>query len=146
MADAAIRESALMALDYFMFPKGVIEQVLSSPYFMENTTQETRDLVAMYGIRNSQLLTIAPTGTLSTMLGISGGIEPIFANYYERRTVSLSNKDEYYKVYTPVVKEFMEERGYLDYSELPDYFTNAQVLDYRQRIEMQALQSTSTPR
>ncbi|MEA4977854.1 MAG: adenosylcobalamin-dependent ribonucleoside-diphosphate reductase [Methanomassiliicoccaceae archaeon] len=138
MADAAIRESAIMASEDGMFPKCVIEQVLASPYFMENTTQETRDLVAMYGLRNSQLLTIAPTGTLSTMLGISGGIEPIFANYYERRTVSLSSKDEYYRVYTPVVKEFMEEHGYRDDSELPDYFTNAQVIDYRQRIDMQA--------
>ncbi|MBO7697064.1 MAG: hypothetical protein J6Y28_05025 [Acholeplasmatales bacterium] len=37
------------------------------------------------------------------MLGISGGIEPIFANYYTRKTESLHGKDVYYKVYTPIV-------------------------------------------
>ena len=138
MADTAINESARLAKEEGMFPKCVIEQILASPYFKENTTQETRDLVSQYGLRHSQILTIAPTGTLSTMLGISGGIEPIFANYYERRTVSLSNKDEYYKVYTPIVKEYMDDHGYQDDSELPDYFVNAQILDYKQRLDMQA--------
>lgn len=138
MADTAINESARLAKEEGMFPKCVIEQILASPYFKENTTQETRDLVSQYGLRHSQILTIAPTGTLSTMLGISGGIEPIFANYYERRTVSLSNKDEYYKVYTPIVKEYMDDHGYQDDSELPEYFVNAQILDYRQRLDMQA--------
>lgn len=138
MADTAINESAVIASEIGMFPKCVIDHVLESPYFKENTSQETKDLVAEHGLRNSQILTIAPTGTISTMLGISGGIEPIFANYYERRTVSLSDKDEYYKVYTPIIKEFMEEHGYQDDSDLPDYFTNAQVLDYRERIDMQS--------
>jgi ribonucleoside-diphosphate reductase alpha chain len=61
-------------------------------------------MVKKYGLRNSQLLTIAPTGTLSTMLGVSGGIEPIFANFYERKTESLYGEDKYYKVYTPIVE------------------------------------------
>ncbi|MBO5599772.1 MAG: adenosylcobalamin-dependent ribonucleoside-diphosphate reductase, partial [Candidatus Methanomethylophilus sp.] len=106
MADTAIRESALIAKEKGKFPKCNIEQLMASPYFIENTSEETRDLVREYGLRNSQLLTIAPTGTLSTMLGISGGIEPIFATHFERRTTSLADHDQFYKVYPPVVKEY----------------------------------------
>ncbi|MDD3379200.1 MAG: adenosylcobalamin-dependent ribonucleoside-diphosphate reductase [Candidatus Methanomethylophilaceae archaeon] len=137
MADTAIRESALLAKEQGKFPKCNIEQVMASPFFQENTSSDTVELVAKYGIHNSQLLTIAPTGTLSTMLGISGGIEPIFANYYERRTVSLSDHDEYYKVYTPVVKEYMEKHQIADDSNLPSFFVTAQNLDYKQRLKLQ---------
>ena len=137
MADAAIRESALLAKEKGKFPKCNIEQLMDSPYFIENTTEETRELVRQYGIRNSQMLTIAPTGTLSTMIGVSGGIEPIFANSYERRTVSLSDHDEYYKVYTPVVKEYMDKNGLSDEKELPRFFVTAQNLDYKQRLNLQ---------
>ncbi len=137
MADESIRTSSLIAKEKGMFPKCNIEQVMASPYFQYNTTQETRDLVMEHGIRNSQLLTIAPTGTLSTMLGISGGIEPIFANYYERRTVSLSEHDDYYKVYTPVVREYMEAHDITDDSELPEFFVTAQNLNYKQRLNQQ---------
>ena len=61
----------------------------------------------LHGIRNSQLLTIAPTGSISTMLQISGGIEPIFANYYTRKTESLHDETTYYKVYTPIVQKYI---------------------------------------
>lgn len=92
-----------------------------------------------YGLRNSQLLTIAPTGTLSTMLRVSGGIEPIFANYYTRKTESLHGHDQYYKVYTPIVKEYMDAYGLTDDSQLPDFFVTAQTLDYKDRIAMQSI-------
>ena len=139
MMDTALNESALLAAEEGMFPECVPEQVLESPFFKENASEETRELVAEYGLRNSQLLTIAPTGTLSTMLGISGGIEPIFAISYERRTVSLSDHDEYYKVYTPIVQSYLDTHpGIVDDSDLPDFFVTAQNLDYRNRIEMQA--------
>ena len=95
---------------------------METPYFLANTTEGTKELVRKYGLRNSQLLTIAPTGTLSTMLGISGGIEPIYANYYERKTESLHGEDVYYKVYTKIVKDFMEEHKVSDDRLLPDYF------------------------
>ena len=137
MADTAIRESALLAKEKGKFPKCNIEQLMASPYFMENTSEETRDLVREYGLRNSQLLTIAPTGTLSTMLGISGGIEPIFATHFERRTTSLSDHDQFYKVYPPVVKDYMDKHGLKDDTDLPEFFVTAQNLDYKQRLIQQ---------
>ncbi len=137
MADAAIRESALLAEEKGKFPMCDIDRLMASPYFLENTSEETRNLVRMYGIRNSQLLTIAPTGTLSTMLGISGGIEPIFATHFMRRTTSLSDHDDFYKVYPPVVREYMEKHGLKDDSELPTFFVTAQNLDYKQRLNLQ---------
>ncbi len=137
MADESIKQSALMAKERGKFPKCNTELVMKSPYFMHNTTEETRELVQEFGLRNSQILTIAPTGTLSTMIGISGGIEPIFANYYERRTVSLSDHDEYYKVYTPVVKEYMDRHNIDDDLDLPAFFVTAQNLEYKQRLNLQ---------
>lgn len=130
MADEALKTSALLAKEYGPYPKYNPEAVEQSAYYSKNALGETKQLVKEYGLRNSQLLTIAPTGTLSTMLGVSGGIEPIFANYYTRKTESLKGHDEYYKVYTPIVKDYMEKNNLKDDSELPDYFVTAQTLDY----------------
>ena len=138
MADAAIAASARLARDKGAFPACCVEEIMETPYFMANTTEKTRDLVGKYGLRNSQLLTIAPTGTLSTMLGISGGIEPIYANYYERKTESLHAADVYYKVYTPIVERYMKQHDLKDDSQLPSYFVTAMTLPYEDRIAMQA--------
>lgn len=90
-------------------------------------------------LRNSQLLTIAPTGTLSTMLGISGGVEPIFANYYTRRTESLHGEEKEYKIFTPIAWEYLQSHGYgEDETKLPSYFITSAEIPYRDRIDMQA--------
>ena len=138
MADMAIKTSAVLAKEYGVYPKYKPE-VEQSAFYSKNALGETKELVESFGLRNSQLLTIAPTGSLSTMLGVSGGIEPIFANYYTRKTESLKGHDEYYKVYTPIVKEYMDKHGLKDDSELPDYFVTAQTLDYKNRIYMQSI-------
>ena len=127
MADTAIKTSALLANKYGVYPKYNREAILQSP------------LVDKYGLLNSQLLTIAPTGTISTMLGVSGGIEPIFANYYTRKTESLKGHDEYYKVYTPIVKEYIDNHNIKDDSDLPEFFVTAQNIPYKNRIDMQAI-------
>lgn len=94
-------------------------------------------------LRNSQLLTIAPTGTLSTMLGISGGIEPIFANYYTRKTESLHGEDKEYKIFTPIAWEYLQSHGYgEDETKLPNYFVTSAEIAYRDRINMQAIWQT----
>ena len=139
MADTAIAASAKLAKEKGAFPKCNVEEIMSTPFFQANTTEKTRELVNKYGLRNSQLLTIAPTGTLSTMLGISGGIEPVYANYYVRKTESLHGTDVYYKVYTKIVEDYMKQHDLKEDKELPDYFVTAMTLDYRQRIDMQSV-------
>ena len=118
-------------------------RVMSTPYFKAHADTVTHQCVESYGLRNSQLLTIAPTGTLSTMLGISGGIEPIFANSYTRKTESLHGHDEYYKVYTPIVQEYMDTHGLKDESELPNWFVTSSDISPRDRIAMQAVWQNS---
>ena len=118
-------------------------RVMNTPYFKAHADTFTYKSVESYGLRNSQLLTIAPTGTLSTMLGISGGIEPIFANSYTRKTESLHGHDEYYKVYTPIVQEYMEAHGLKDESELPKWFVTSSDISPRDRIAMQAVWQNS---
>ena len=139
MACQAIESSSSLAEEYGSYPRYDMNAVSKSAYWSKHTNQLNRDRIFYTGLRNSQLLTIAPTGTLSSMLGVSGGIEPIYANYYERKTESLHGHNEYYKVYTPIVKEYMDSYGLTDDSELPEYFTTAQKLDYRERIDMQSV-------
>lgn len=139
MACQAIESSSFLAEKYGTYPKYDMKSVSQSAYWSKHTNELNRDRIFYNGLRNSQLLTIAPTGTLSSMLGVSGGIEPIFANYYERKTESLHGHDEYYKVYTPIVKKYIEDHGLKDDSELPDHFITAQELNYRERIDMQAI-------
>lgn len=139
MADCAMYESSLLAISDGTYPKYDEAAVLSSDFFNQNAYKWTRESVKQNGLRNSQLLTIAPTGTLSTMLGVSGGIEPIFANYYTRKTESLHGHDEYYKVYTPIVDRYMKEHGLTDDSQLPEFFVTAQTIDCNNRIKMQAV-------
>ena len=138
MADTAIATSAALAEEKSVYPK-YKNCVLRSNYFVYNVSNTTWDKVNRCGLRNSQLLTTAPTGSLSSMLGVSGGIEPIYANYYTRKTESLHGHDEYYKVYTPIVEQYMKEHNLKDDNELPDYFVTAQTLDYRNRIDMQSV-------
>ena len=132
MANTAIYQSMMLARVDGAYPK-FNEKVYDSKFYMEHIGVEEP-------LRNSQLLTIAPTGTLSTMLGVSGGIEPIFANYYTRKTESLHGEDKEYKIFTPIAWEYLQSNGYgEDESMLPDYFITSSEIPYRNRIEMQAI-------
>lgn len=142
MFNSSMKASSHLARDYGPFPMYDHNKLTHSDMYYNNTYGKVVNKVAKFGLRNSQILTIAPTGTLSTMLGVSGGIEPIFANYYERKTESLHGEDVYYKVYTPVVKKYMEENNITDDKYLPEYFVTAKDLNYNERIKMQAAWQT----
>jgi ribonucleoside-diphosphate reductase alpha chain len=139
LANESIKASALLAKEYGPYPKYNENAVLSSNFLRTNATDGTINLVQMYGLRNSQILTIAPTGTLSTMLGISGGIEPIFSFSYTRKTQSLHGEDVFYKVFTPIAKEYMSAYGLTEEEELPDFFVSAQTINPLMRVKMQGV-------
>lgn len=105
----AIYTSALLAKDNGAFPKYNKDYIMNSA-FMKDVPDGVKETVENYGLRHSQLLTIAPTGSISTMLGISGGVEPIFATHYTRRTLTLHEEGEtFYTVVTPIVQEMLGE-------------------------------------
>ena len=115
------------------------EKMLSTKFALSNLNLDTKQYIEKCGLRNSQLLTIAPTGTLSSMLGISGGLEPIFANSYTRKTESLHGKDVYYKVYTPIVDRYMKEHNLTEEEQLPKWFVTSSTINPFKRIEMQGI-------
>lgn len=137
MIDEAIATSATLAATYGPYPKFDRDLMNCNDFFLQNVDGGTHMIANSHGLRNSQLLTIAPTGSLSTMLGVSGGIEPIFATHYTRRTESLHGHEEYYTVYTPIVKEYMDEHGITDVKDLPEFFITSAQIKPKNRIDMQ---------
>lgn len=138
MLNAAVKQSAMLAKELGTYKKYNKEAVLNSKFFKDNINEDVAELVKEYGLRNSQILTIAPTGSISTMLGISGGIEPMFNTSYTRKTETLHDEDVYYKVYTQIVAEYMDINNIDNEDELPDIFETAMTLNPTERINMQS--------
>jgi ribonucleoside-diphosphate reductase alpha chain len=81
----AYETSVQLAQEFGSFPLYDKEKFLASP-FVRQLPRELFERIALHGIRNSHLLSIAPTGTMSLLLGnVSSGIEPVFANEYNRK-------------------------------------------------------------
>ena len=137
MLNEAVKQSALLSKEYGPFEKYNEKALFKSKFFINNVNDDVKELVKEYGLRNSQLLTIPPTGSISTMLGISGGIEPIFNLSYIRKTESLHDEDVFYKVYTPIVKEYMDINKIDKEEDLGDIFVTAMNLNANERIKMQ---------
>ena len=137
LSDEAINASALLAKEKGGYPKYNELAVLTSEFIKANASRETYDNVLLYGLRNSQILTIAPTGSISTMIGVSGGIEPIFNLSYTRKTESLHGEDVYYKVFTPIAKDYMDKHNIENEEDLPDFFVTTENLDPFMRVKMQ---------
>jgi len=134
----ALYTSCQLAKNDGKFSECDSDKIINSVFF-KNATHGDDYLVCdveKYGLRNSQLLSIAPTGSISTMLGVSGGIEPIFAKSYTRMTKSIHDEDVGYKVYTPIIKEYMEQNGIEDENKLPDFIVTAHDIDWKARIHM----------
>jgi ribonucleoside-diphosphate reductase alpha chain len=83
--DGAYQASIELAREKGPFPLFAKEPYLASP-FIGNLPASLRAGIARHGMRNSHLLAIAPTGTISLLANnVSSGIEPLPAVAYERR-------------------------------------------------------------
>jgi ribonucleoside-diphosphate reductase alpha chain len=84
LRDTAYLSSISLAIEKGPFPLFEAEKYLQSG-FAQTLPQDIRDLIERYGIRNSHLLSIAPTGTISLCAdNISSGIEPVFSYGFDR--------------------------------------------------------------
>ena len=83
LRDTAYNTSVGLAIEKGPFP--LFDNNYLQSEFALTLPQELRDDIAKYGIRNSHLLSIAPTGTISLSAdNVSSGIEPVFNHYYDR--------------------------------------------------------------
>lgn len=137
LANHAMYVSASMAREHGKpYPKYEVG-TLDTDFVRNNADSITYNAIKKYGLYNSQLLTVAPTGTLSTMLGVSGGLEPIFAKSYKRKTESLHDKTTYYDVLTPIYQRYADEHGLTVDDEFPSWFVDSSEINPIQRVKMQ---------
>jgi ribonucleoside-diphosphate reductase alpha chain len=87
MRDAAYRASSELAHERGAFPLFNADMYLSGSSFASRLPQEIKALIRKQGLRNSHLLSIAPTGTISLAFAdnASNGIEPPFSWVYSRK-------------------------------------------------------------
>lgn len=83
----AYRASVELARQKGSFPMFDRERYLAAP-FVAGLPHDIRDGIARFGIRNSHLTAIAPTGSLSLLAGgVSSGLEPLLAKQVERQVL-----------------------------------------------------------
>jgi ribonucleoside-diphosphate reductase alpha chain len=87
MRDTAYDASCDLAQERGAFPLFDAEKYLSGQSFASRLPQALKDRIAQHGLRNSHLLSIAPTGTISLAFAdnASNGIEPAFSWTYNRK-------------------------------------------------------------
>jgi ribonucleoside-diphosphate reductase alpha chain len=84
LRDETYRASVALAKEKGAFPAFDADKFLAGK-FIKTLPKTVRAGIRKHGIRNSHLLSFAPTGTISlTADNVSGGIEPVFSHSYER--------------------------------------------------------------
>lgn len=133
---SAIEESVNLSVQLGSFPMynpTVFDSIILKELFDQKQLEEFKIL----GIRNCSLLSIAPTGSLGSMLNVSTGMEPNFALEYIRKTEALDgNKELLHKVYAGIAKDYTEK---YNTKELPEYFVTSHNLNWKDRINAQAV-------
>lgn len=82
--DEAYLASARLAAEKGPFPKFQKDAYLEGR-FVENLRADVRDAIGRFGIRNSHLISIAPTATISFCAdNVSSGLEPVYSHYVDR--------------------------------------------------------------
>ena len=132
----AYRASIALANQKKSFPYFERDKYLQGA-FIRSLPEDIQNGIATQGIRNSHLIAIAPTGTISLLAGnVSSGLEPIFAASYVRKVLAEDG--------TP--KKFVLTDYALDLwrgmtgapTGTPDGFNTAAELPVRAHLDMQA--------
>lgn len=133
----AVIASNKLAKEKGVFPK-YTQDVLRSSIIRKHFTNDDLKILGIekHGLRNCSLISLAPTGSIGSMLNISTGCEPAFQISYKRKTETLNGTDTYYDVYINVAKQYMEKFGS---NKFPETFVSSADIKWKDRIDMQAV-------
>ena len=136
MRDAAYAASVALAIEKGAFPRFEAEGYLASGTFASRLPAELQQAIRTHGIRNSHLLSIAPTGTVSLAFAdnASNGIEPSFSWMYRRKKREADGSTTTYAVEDHAWRLYRQLGG--DVDRLPAYFVSALDMDALSHIAM----------
>ncbi|HEY6897992.1 MAG TPA: adenosylcobalamin-dependent ribonucleoside-diphosphate reductase, partial [Rhodocyclaceae bacterium] len=138
MRDKAYLASVELAKERGAFPLFNADLYLSGGNFASRLPQDVKDQIRKHGIRNSHLLSIAPTGTISLAFAdnASNGIEPPFSWTYTRKKRMADGTHKEYAVEDYAWRLYKHMGG--DTNKLPDYFVTALEISAQAHEEMVA--------
>ncbi|HEX9803166.1 MAG TPA: adenosylcobalamin-dependent ribonucleoside-diphosphate reductase [Gammaproteobacteria bacterium] len=132
---SAYRASIELAREKGSFPYFQRDRYLESP-FIRALPEAIREGIARYGIRNSHLTAIAPTGTISLLAdNVSSGIEPVFAYRFSRRILEPDGTPSIHEVSDYAYRRWRKCFGP---APLPATFVEARSLSPFDHLKMQA--------
>lgn len=139
MATTAYRASIELAKEKGPFPfleeaEDGHERFVNSGY-MRKMPEDIRQDVLRHGIRNSHILTVAPTGSTGSMVGCSTGLEPYFSFKYYRS----GRLGKFMEVNAEIVQEYLEAHPESDPNNLPSFFVSAMELSPEAHADTQCI-------
>lgn len=133
IAETAYKTSIDIAKEKGSFPLLTDREAFINTGFMKGMSEEIRNDVLKYGIRNSHLLTIAPTGSTGTMVGVSTGLEPYFSFSYFRS----GRLGKFIEVNAAIVDQWLAFNPGYTKGTLPDIFVSAMELSPEEHADTQ---------
>lgn len=108
LTNEAVKASALLCQDYFnTFGEYDYDKTADSKFF-QSLDDDTKECVKEHGLLNGQLISIAPTGSISLLAGrYTGGCEPIYKLYYERTTHKLEEQGKTFRVFSHSIEDLL---------------------------------------
>jgi ribonucleoside-diphosphate reductase alpha chain len=132
---AAYRCSISLANEKGAFPLFDKEAYCRQP-FIQSLPEDIQQGIAAFGIRNSHLMAIAPTGTISLLANnISSGLEPVYHFDYQRKILQMDGSYQTYSLSDYAFRAWQQLHGD---QPLPHYFVESNRLLPQAHLEMQA--------
>ncbi|NYF24606.1 vitamin B12-dependent ribonucleotide reductase [Sporosarcina sp. JAI121] len=144
IATSAYRESIELAKEKGSFPfligktdgeTKALRNAFINTGFMKKMPEDIRESILEHGIRNSHLLTVAPTGSTGTMVGVSTGLEPYFSFTYYRS----GRLGKFIEVKAEIVEEYLERNPDADPDNLPEWFISSMALAPEAHADVQCI-------
>ncbi|WP_251551352.1 vitamin B12-dependent ribonucleotide reductase [Neobacillus muris] len=112
-----------------------LRQAFIQTGYMKKMPEDIRQSILEAGIRNSHLLTVAPTGSTGTMVGVSTGLEPYFSFSYFRS----GRLGKFIEVHADIVQEYLGRHPEAEQNNLPNWFVTAMELAPEAHADVQCV-------